>query len=127
MIKRHLCACPPKIIRMNQSNCPNRASFLRIRGESISLLALRFILTKTKSFILIKKVMESVNNQGRFQETESISEDIFNTVRYLKAVGGIVFVSVICYEVSSQHLSKVERNFFPTKYHCYIPTYHNCL
>ena len=39
--------------------------------------------------------MESVNNQGRFQETEPISEDIFNTVRYLKAVGGIVFVSVI--------------------------------
>lgn len=71
--------------------------------------------------------MESVNNQGRFQETESISEDIFNTVRYLKAVGGIVFVSVIGYEVSSQHLSKVDRNFFPTKYHCYIPTYHNCL
>ena len=39
--------------------------------------------------------MESVNNQGKFPETDSISEDIFNTVRYLKAVGGIVFVSVI--------------------------------
>ena len=73
MIKRHLCARPLKIIRINQSNCLNRASFFRHCGESISLPALRFILTETKSTILIKKVMESVNNRGRFQETESTS------------------------------------------------------
>lgn len=70
-----------------QSNCPNWASFFWIRGESIPLLAVKFTLTVTKSAILIKKMMESVNNQGKFQETESIFEEIFiflHSTSYLK-------------------------------------------
>ena len=67
--------------------------------------------------------MESVNNQGSFQETESISEYIFNTVQVISKL----FVGSYWYQLSDMKYHqniwiRLKETRFPQNICLYSPT-----